>query len=67
MRFALRLSGANPKNEVAQVINNLSEPFVAPFSTLFMSSTAGRGGSVFDVNILIAIAGYTILSDLAVS
>lgn len=67
LRFALRLSGANPSNEVAQVINNLSEPFVAPFSTLFVSATAGRGGSVFDVNILIAIAVYAILSYLAVS
>jgi YggT family protein len=67
MRFALRLFGANPENKFAQLINNLSAPFIAPFSTLFISPTSEHGTSIFDVNILIAIVAYAILSYLAVS
>jgi YggT family protein len=67
VRFSLRLLGANSENAFAQLINNLSAPFIAPFSTLFISPTSEHGASIFDVNILIAIVAYTILSYLAVS
>ena len=67
LRFLLRLFGANPQNEFARLINNLSAPFIAPFSTLFISPTFGGSAYIFDVNIAIAIVAYALLSYLAVS
>ena len=67
MRFFLRLLGANRENSFSQLINNLSAPFIAPFSTLFISPTLGTGDYIFDVNIVIAIIAYALLSYLAVS
>jgi len=67
LRFVLRLFGANPQNEFARFINNLSAPFVAPFSTLFISPTSDGGANIFDVNIVIAIIAYALLSYLTVS
>lgn len=67
MRFLLRLFGANPENWFAQLIDNLSAPFIAPFSTLFISPTTEAGANIFDVNVLIAIAIYALLSYLIVS
>lgn len=59
IRFFLRLFGANPDNQFAQVIYDFSAPFVAPFSTLFISPTFGT--SVFDVNLLVAMIVYALL------
>lgn len=67
MRFLLRLFGANPQNEFAQLINNLSAPFIAPFSTLFISPASDGGAHIFDINIVIAILAYALLSYLVVS
>lgn len=67
IRFSLRLFGANPDNDFAQIINNLSAPFVAPFSTLFISPTANEGTNIFDVNVIVAIVAYAILSYLVFS
>lgn len=67
VRFLLRLFGANRENQFAQLINNLSAPFMAPFSTLFISPTSGGGANIFDFNIAIAILAYALLSYLAVS
>ena len=67
IRFLLRLFAANPQNEFARLINNLSAPFIAPFSTLFISPTFGGGVYIFDVNIAIAIVAYALLSYLAAS
>jgi YggT family protein len=67
IRFLLRLLGANPQNEFARLINNLSAPFIAPFSTLFISPTSDGGAKIFDVNIVIAIVVYALLSYLVVS
>lgn len=67
LRFILRLLGANPQNEFALLINNLSAPFIAPFSTLFISPTADGRANILDVNIAIAIIVYALLSYLAVS
>lgn len=66
LRFVLRLAGANPDNAFAQVIYGLSEPFVAPFSTLFISPTTADATNIFDVNILIAIVAYTLLGWLVI-
>jgi YggT family protein len=67
MRFMLRLFGANQENQFAQLINTLSKPFMAPFSSLFISPTSSNGTNIFDVNIMIAIIVYTFLSYLLVS
>jgi YggT family protein len=67
IRFLLRLFAANPQNEFARLINNLSAPFIAPFSTLFISPTFGGGAYIFDVNIAIAIVAYALLASLVVS
>ena len=67
IRFFLRLLGANRENSFSQLINNLSTPFIAPFSTLFISPTSETGHYIFDVNIVIAIVAYALLSYLAVS
>jgi len=62
MRFLLRLFGANPQNQFAQLINHLSAPFIEPFSTLFISPASSGGANIFDVNIVIAIIAYALLS-----
>ena len=67
LRFLLRLFGANTQNEFARLINNLSAPFVAPFSTLFISPTFSGGAYIFDINIAISIVAYMILSYLIIS
>lgn len=67
MRFVLRLLGANRENVFFQLINNVSTPLIAPFSTLFISPTSGNGNYIFDVNIVIATIAYALLSYLAVS
>jgi uncharacterized protein YggT (Ycf19 family) len=67
LRFVLQLFGANPQNEFARMINNLSAPFVAPFANLFISTTSEAGTNIFDVNIIIAIVAYALFSYLVVS
>jgi YggT family protein len=67
IRFLLRLFGANPENQFAQLINTLSAPFMAPFATLFISPTSTNGNNIFDLNIVIAIMAYTLLSYVLVS
>jgi uncharacterized protein YggT (Ycf19 family) len=66
LRFFLRLAGANTQNTFAQFIYNLSDPFVAPFSTLFVSPVTAGGASIFDVNVLIAMIVYALLGWLAI-
>lgn len=67
LRFVLRLFGANTDNAFASFILNLSEPFIAPFSTLFVSPVTGQGANIFDVNILIAIVAYALAGWLAIA
>lgn len=67
VKFLLRLFGANTENQFAQLIERLTAPFLAPFSTLFVSPTSEGGGSIFDLNIIIAMIVYGILSYLLVS
>jgi YggT family protein len=61
LRLILRLSGANSDNAFASFIYNLSEPFVASFSTLFVSPTAEGARYIFDVNLLVAMLVYGLL------
>ncbi|MBD0334322.1 MAG: YggT family protein, partial [Cyanobacteria bacterium Co-bin13] len=55
-----------PDNTFAGFIYSLSQPFVAPFSTLFISPTFEGNTHIFDVNILVAMAAYLVLALLAV-
>lgn len=60
MRFVLRITAANPENQVYSFIKNLSDIFVIPFDTLFSNPQIGET-AVFDLNALIAIITYGIL------
>ncbi|MBD2256402.1 YggT family protein [Pseudanabaena sp. FACHB-2040] len=66
LRFLLRLTAANPDNTFAGFIYSLSQPFVAPFSTLFISPTFDGNTHIFDVNILVAMIAYLVLALLAI-
>ncbi|HEY9762618.1 MAG TPA: YggT family protein [Trichocoleus sp.] len=66
LRFLLRLLAANTDNTFASTIYGLSEPFVAPFSTLFISPTFNGSTNIFDVNLLAAMVTYLLLTLLAV-
>jgi YggT family protein len=66
VRFFLQVFGANTQNEFARFIYNLSAPFIAPFSTLFVSPVFGGGANIFDVNVIIAIMIYALLGWLCV-
>lgn len=66
IRFILRLSGANVENEFARTIYAISQPFYAPFSTLFISPAWNESRSVFDVNVLVGMAVYALLAWLVV-
>jgi len=73
LRFFLRVMGANTQNQFTQFIYSISDVFVAPFSTLFMSPATEDGanpigeGNIFDLNVLVAIVVYALLGWLAVS
>lgn len=67
LRFVFRASGANTQNTVAQFIYNISDPFIAPFSTLFVSPVTGGGANIFDLNVLVAIVVYALLGWLAIT
>ncbi len=73
LRFFLRVLGANPENQFAQFIYSFSEPFIAPFATLFISPTADESSNaigamnVFDLNALVAIIVYALLCWLGIS
>ncbi|MCT7961801.1 YggT family protein [Laspinema sp. D1] len=64
LRVVLRLLGANPANQFAGFIYALSSPFVTPFETLFTTPTFGN--SAFELNALIAIAIYGLLTWLVI-
>lgn len=67
IRFFLRVTGANTENPFAQFIIGLSEPFVAPFATLFISPTDAGARQIFDVNLLIAMVVYALLGAIAIA
>jgi len=66
LRFLLRLTGANPENTFAQVIYGLSNSFVKPFSTLFISPTFNGNQNIFDINLLVAMISYLVLMGLLI-
>jgi len=60
IRFVLLFLGANRANDFAQLILGASSPFVAPFVGLF--GTPAAGGSVFELNTLVAMLVYLLLA-----
>ncbi|TVQ07229.1 MAG: YggT family protein [Leptolyngbya sp. DLM2.Bin27] len=67
IRFFLRVTGANPENPFAQFIYGLSDPFMAPFATLFVSPTDAGATQIFDINLLIAMVIYALLGAIAIA
>lgn len=73
LRFFLRLMGANTENQFTQFIYGISDIFMTPFATLFISPVTEDSanpigeGNVFDLNILVAIVIYALLGWLGVS
>jgi YggT family protein len=67
LRFFLRLSLANPENTFAQFIFRISDPFMAPFSTLFISPTNADATRIFDINIIVAMVIYGLLGFLGIA
>lgn len=65
LRVVLRLFGANPQNQFATFIYNLSQPFVIPFTNLFTNPTFGEN-NIFEINVLIAIGAYALVTWLVV-
>lgn len=65
LRFVLRLAGANPQNQVFEFIYSLSEVFVYPFRDLFATPEL-LGSAVLDLNALIALVTYLLLTWLFV-
>lgn len=66
LRFLLRLTAANQDNTFANFIYGLSNPFVSPFSTLFVSPTFNGSRNIFDINLLVAMVAYLVLMFLVV-
>jgi YggT family protein len=67
LRLFLRLSRANPDNPFAQFIFALSDPFVAPFSTLFISPTSADASRILDLNLIFAMVIYALLGALGIA
>ncbi len=73
LRFFLRLMGANTENQFTQFIYGISDVFMTPFATFFISPVTEDSanpigeGNVFDLNILVAIVIYALLGWLGVS
>ncbi|WP_204137348.1 YggT family protein [Halomicronema sp. CCY15110] len=63
----LRLTRSNPNNAFASFIFDLSDPFVAPFSTLFISPTNADASRIFDLNLIFAMTIYALLGALALA
>jgi YggT family protein len=65
LRIILRLIDANPTNDFANFIYDLSGVFVDPFNTLINNPGTGTG-SVFEITSIIAIVVYVLVAYLIV-
>ncbi len=61
-RFALSLLGANTTNAFANIIYDMSHPFVAPFFSLFGYDNYSYGVSRFEVYTLVAMVVYGVVA-----
>jgi uncharacterized protein YggT (Ycf19 family) len=60
-RFVLALLGANPNNQFASFIYDVSHPFVAPFFSLF-GYNLQYGVSRFEIFTLVAMLVYSVIA-----
>lgn len=60
LRFALKIIAANPDNAFAAAIYNITGPFMFPFRDLTITPSAG--GIVLELNTLIAMAVYALVT-----
>ncbi len=60
IRFILMLLGANPASGFASLIYGITDPFLLPFAGLFGQPAAG--GSVIEVNTLVAMIVYPLVA-----
>src|SRR5262245_40391121 len=60
LRFALKIIAANPDNAFASAIYNIPAPFMFPFRDLTITPSAN--GIVLELNTLIAMAVYALLT-----
>lgn len=73
LRFFLRVMGANTENQFTQFIYGISDFFMAPFATLFVSPVTNDSanpigeGNIFDLNVIVAMVVYALLCWLGVS
>ncbi len=58
-RFCLLMFGANQGNAFVDLILNLSQPFVAPFLSMFGSPAAGR--SLLELPDIVAVVTYLLI------
>ena len=65
LRVLLKLIAANPLSGFTRFIYGFTAPFVAPFSNIVATPTAGNGATL-DVSSLLAILIYVLLSWLIV-
>jgi YGGT family len=59
IRFMLRAYGANPDSGFVSFIDNVSGPFMRPFSSVFNSRTWDQG--VLEISTLVAMGFYLLL------
>ncbi|QQS19440.1 YggT family protein [Candidatus Saccharibacteria bacterium] len=63
IRFLLSLLGANGNNGFANLIYNITNPFVAPFRSLFsVDTTVGNGTGRFEIETLVALLVYGLIA-----
>lgn len=63
LRFILALLGANPSNAFADLIYDVSHPFVSPFFSLFSYDlNLETVGSRFEIYTLVAMAVYALVA-----
>lgn len=67
LRLFLRLTRANPENFFARFIFRLSDPFFAPFSTLFVRPADADNLRVLGLNLVFAMIMYALLGTLAIA
>ena len=65
LRFALKLLGANPANEIIAFIYSISLVLMGPFNGMF--GTSAVGNMVLEPSVLIAMIFYAIIGYVLVS
>ncbi len=65
LRFALKLLGANPENQIVAFLYSISLVLVGPFNGMFGTSAVGQ--MVLEPSVLIAMVFYSIIGYVLVA